>query len=71
MTAKKICGIGMVHWTQLPYETRSADMPSLIQMVRDNRQFFKVAREFPLSRVADAIRLFREPGRDGTVLLCS
>ncbi|OQV00737.1 Alcohol dehydrogenase GroES-like domain-containing protein [Cladophialophora immunda] len=69
MTAKKICGIGMVHWTQLSYETRAADISYLIQMVRDHRQFFQVAGEFPLSAVADAVRLFREPGRQGTVLL--
>lgn len=69
MTAKKICGIGMVHWTQLPYETRAADIPTLIQMVKDNRQCFNTAGEFPLSEIIDAVRLFRQPGRRGTVLL--
>lgn len=69
MTAKTVCGIGMVHWTQLPYETRSADVPRLIQMVRDNRDFFKVAGEFPMSSITEAVRLFRSPGRGGTVLL--
>jgi NADPH2:quinone reductase len=69
MTAKRICGIGMVHWTQLPYETRAADMVKLIQMVKDNRPFFKIAGEFQLSDISDAIHLFRKPGRDGTVLL--
>lgn len=71
MTAKKICGIGMVHWTQLPYETRSADISTLIQMVRDNQEFFKVAGEYHLSAITDAVRLFRSPGRRGTVLLSS
>lgn len=71
MSAKRICGIGMVHWTQLPYESRAADMASIIQLVRDNEQLFKIAGEFPLSEVADAVRLFRQPGRDGTVLLSS
>lgn len=71
MTAKTVCGIGMVHWTQLPYETRAADTPRLIQMVRENRGFFKVAGEFPMSSITDAVRLFRSPGRGGTVLLSS
>jgi NADPH:quinone reductase-like Zn-dependent oxidoreductase len=71
MTAKKICGVGMVHWTQLPYRTRAADINTLIDMVREHRDVFRIAGEFPLSQVANAIRLFRTPGRDGTVLLSS
>ena len=69
MTNKKVCGVGMVHWTQLPYATRAADITTLIDMVREHRNVFRIAGDFPLSQVADAIRLFRTPGRDGTVLL--
>ncbi|KAI1617005.1 chaperonin 10-like protein [Exophiala viscosa] len=71
MSAKTVCGIGMVHWTQLPYGSRAVEMASIIQLVRDNQKLFKIAGEFPLSEAADAVRLFRQPGRDGTVLLSS
>ena len=69
MTAKTICGVGMVHWTQLPQALRAADITALILMIRDNRRLFKVAGKFPLAEVGDAVRLFRQPARDGTVLL--
>jgi NADPH:quinone reductase-like Zn-dependent oxidoreductase len=71
MTKKKICGIGMAHWTQMPFEERIADIPKLVQMVKDHSKFFKVAEEFALEDISDAVRLFRKPGRDGTVILCS
>jgi NADPH:quinone reductase-like Zn-dependent oxidoreductase len=71
MQGKVVRGIGMIHWAQLPYENRAADIAFLIEFIGRHRHLFRPGSEFPLSQIADAMGLFSKPGRDGAILLRS
>ncbi|AIO35324.1 zinc-binding dehydrogenase family protein [Burkholderia cenocepacia] len=71
MEGKKVRGFGMIHWTQLPYETRVADMAAATEFVLRNRHLIPLTGEFSLSEINEAVRLFTQPGRDGAVLVRS
>jgi len=55
----------MIHWTQLPYETRAADMAAATEFVQRSRHLIPLAGEFPLSEIREAVRFFTRPGRSG------
>lgn len=69
MEGKVIRGVGMTHWTQLPYATRRAEMDLLVDIVRRNSKLMPVEAEFPLENVPEAVRAFSRPGRRGTIFL--
>jgi len=71
MAGKKVSGFGMIHWTQLPYETRAADMAAATEFVQRSRHLIPLAGEFPLSEIREAVRFFTRPGRSGAVLIRS
>ena len=71
MEAKKIRGFGMIHWTQLPYETRAADMAAATEFAQRSRHLIPLAGEFSLAEITEAVRFFTRPGRDGAVLIRS
>lgn len=71
MEAKKVRGLGMIHWTLLPHETRAADVAEAAEFVQRHRHLLTIAGEFPLSQITDGVRLHAKPGRDGVVLLRS
>lgn len=71
MEGKKVRGFGMIHWTQLPYETRVADMTAATEFAQRSRHLIPLAGEFSLSEITEAVRLFTRPGRDGAVLVRS
>src|SRR5258706_867526 len=71
MAGKKVRGFGMIHWTQLPYETRAADMADATEFVQRKRPFIPLSAEFPLSPITEAVRFFSQPRRSGAVLISS
>ncbi len=71
MEAKAVRGFGMIHWTQLPSETRANDVAAAMELARRNRHLIPTAAEFELPKAADAVCQFTQPGRDGAVLLRS
>jgi NADPH:quinone reductase-like Zn-dependent oxidoreductase len=69
MAGKKVRGFGMIHWTQLPYETRAADMAAATEFAQRCRHLIPLAGEFSLSEIREAVRFFARPGRSGAVLI--
>ena len=69
MEAKVVCGVGMVHWSLLPYEQRAADLATMTDFLQRNRQLLPSFKEFKMSELKDALRLFSQPGRSGVIML--
>lgn len=69
MEAKVVCGVGMVHWSLLPYEQRAADLATMTEFLQRNRQLLPTFKEFKMSELKDALQLFSQPGRNGVILL--
>ncbi|KEF62419.1 uncharacterized protein A1O9_00391 [Exophiala aquamarina CBS 119918] len=69
MEAKLVCGVGMVHWSLLPYEQRAADLAIMTEFLQRNRQLLPTFKEFKLSELKDALQLFFQPGRNGIIML--
>jgi NADPH:quinone reductase-like Zn-dependent oxidoreductase len=69
MENKVVLGVGMVHWSLLPYEQRASDLATMTEFLQRNRQLLPTFKEFRLSELKDAIGLFFQPGRSGIIML--
>lgn len=69
MENKLVYGVGMVHWSLLPYEERAADLSTMTDFLRRNRQLLPTYAEFKFSEIKDAIKQFTQAGRNGIILL--
>lgn len=69
MEDKLVLGVGMVHWSLLPYEERGADLATMTDFLKQNRQLLPTLAEFKLSEFKAALELFNKPGRTGIIFL--
>ncbi|RVX74933.1 hypothetical protein B0A52_01210 [Exophiala mesophila] len=70
MQDKRVLGVGMVHWSLLPYEERAADLATMTDFLKRHRQLLPTLAEFKLSDHKAAFELFNKPGRNGIIFLC-
>jgi NADPH:quinone reductase-like Zn-dependent oxidoreductase len=69
MENKTVRGVGMLHWSLLPLETRAKDVALLTEFLQRNRQLLPTLKEFKMSEMKDAVELFSKPGRDGIIMM--
>ncbi|WP_343728482.1 zinc-binding dehydrogenase [Duganella sp.] len=64
-----IQGVSVGRWPALPDEVRAADIAMAIQLAQAEPDLFRVAAEYTLDRITDAVTHAERPGKDGAVLL--
>ena len=69
MENKVVLGVGMVHWSLLPYDQRAADLATMTDFLKRNRQLLPTLKQFKLSDFKDAIKTFHQPGRNGIIMM--
>lgn len=66
-----IRGVSVGRWPSLPDEVRVADIATALSLAREIPEAFRVAAEYQLDQVADAVTHAERAGKDGAVLITS
>ncbi|MRW92505.1 zinc-binding dehydrogenase [Duganella sp. FT80W] len=64
-----ITGVSVGRWAALPDAVRGADIATAIALAQASPTLFRVAAEYPLEAIADAVSHAERAGKDGAVLL--
>jgi NADPH:quinone reductase-like Zn-dependent oxidoreductase len=62
-------GVSVGRWPALPDAVRAADLASALSLAQSEPDLFRVAAEYQLAQIADAVVHAERPGKDGAVLL--